>query len=858
MDNEVLINTRIDVDYAKAERELAALQKKIESTTRKRTVLVELKVQAAQKAQDVRTQLEAERKKLESMQGDLKYSSQVGAQEELVARLEAEYAKLIKEVEKYGDAINKSTTEIDVMEGEAKNLAATLADAKPVETQEKNADAMRKGARDSSILGESIGKFITKLKNLVKASFVFSIISKGLSMVKEWFSSVIQANDATAMAFANLKGSLMTLVQPLINVVIPIIQRALAVLTQIVSFISTIFAALFGSTLSASAASASALNDSVNGTADGLGAANDNAKKLKRTLAGFDEIETLSSPDTGGGGGGGGGGGASVPTAAFDFAGLDFSDFFDASELEALREVGEAVGQLFRDIWSTIKEIVGLVVEWAKELDFTPLLTSIKGLIEGIGKVIKPILEIVKIIWEKFLAPILKKLVEEWLPKIIDTISLILGALGDLITALEPIIEAIMEIAEPLGEIIGDIATLVIQMVGSGLSEVIKIIAKVLEKIAPILKTIAGVLGPIIRVLEPIIEIILELVDALNDSLLFVLKLIIDLITGDFQAVKEDVNGFIQKLMGHLEKFKELFQKLGAALDAAWEAISTAAKKALDGITAAVKAALDFIMGIWETVKQWFLDNVIYPVRDAFVAAWDFITGVFRTAWNTIVYVWNVVSSWFLNNVINPIKNAFVTAWNFITGVVNGAWNAIKGVWQTVTSWFQNNIINPVVNAWNTATSRISGFFSSLWWGIKSGVVNAMNAVIGGVESAINWIISCINSFLGGVNKFASWAGKLIGEDWSGFGQLGYISLGRIPLLAQGAVVPPNNPFLATLGDNKTETEIVSPLSTMKQAVLEALSEANFNGDIKVYLDGRQISASVTKYQLQTNRALGV
>ena len=858
MDNEVLINTRIDVDYAKAERELAALQKKIENTTRKRTVLVELKIQAAQKAQDVRTQLETERKKLESMQGDLKYASQVGAQEELVARLEAEYAKLIKEVEKYGDAINKSTTEIDVMEDEAKKLAATLADAKPAETQEKNADAMRKGARDSSILGESIGKFITKLKNLVKASFVFSIISKGLSMVKEWFSSVIQANDATALAFANLKGSLMTLVQPLINVVIPIIQRALAVLTQIVSFLSTIFSALFGSTLSASAASASALNDSINGTADGLGAANDNAKKLKRTLAGFDEIETLTSPDTGGGGGGGGGGGASVPTAAFDFAGLDFSDFFDASELEALREVGEAVGQLFRDIWGTIKEIVGLVVEWAKELDFTPLLTAIKGLLEAIWKVLEPIFEIIKIIWQKLLAPILKKLVEDWLPKIIDTISLILEALGELITALEPIIEAIMEIIEPLAEIVGDIITLVIQIVGSGLSEVIKVIAKVLEKVTPILKTIASVLGPIIRVLEPVIEIIMELVSVLNDSLLFVLKLIIDILTGDFQAVKQDVNGFIQKLMGHLEKFRELFQKLEAALNTAWEAISTAAKKALDAITNAVKTALDFIMGIWATVKQWFLDNVITPIGEAFKAAWDFISGIFKNAWEGIKNVWNVVSSWFQNNIINPVRNAFTTAWNTITGAVNGAWNAIKGVWQSVSSWFQNNIINPVVNAWNTATSKISGFFSSLWYGIKSGVVNAMNGAIAGIETAINWIVDGINGILGGVNKVVGAISKAFGGSGGGIGLLNRVYLGRVPLLAQGAVVPPNNPFLATLGDNTKETEIVSPLSTMKQAVLEALSEANFNGDIKVYLDGRQISASVTKYQLQTNRALGV
>ncbi len=46
-----------------------------------------------------------------------------------------------------------------------------------------------------------------------------------------------------------------------------------------------------------------------------------------------------------------------------------------------------------------------------------------------------------------------------------------------------------------------------------------------------------------------------------------------------------------------------------------------------------------------------------------------------------------------------------------------------------------------------------------------------------------------------------------------------------IPFLATGTVVPANfGRFAAILGDNKREPEVVSPLSTMKQAVLEALA----------------------------------
>lgn len=46
----------------------------------------------------------------------------------------------------------------------------------------------------------------------------------------------------------------------------------------------------------------------------------------------------------------------------------------------------------------------------------------------------------------------------------------------------------------------------------------------------------------------------------------------------------------------------------------------------------------------------------------------------------------------------------------------------------------------------------------------------------------------------------------------------------QIPYLAKGTVVPRNaGEFAAILGDNKREAEVVSPLSTMKQAMMDAL-----------------------------------
>lgn len=65
-----------------------------------------------------------------------------------------------------------------------------------------------------------------------------------------------------------------------------------------------------------------------------------------------------------------------------------------------------------------------------------------------------------------------------------------------------------------------------------------------------------------------------------------------------------------------------------------------------------------------------------------------------------------------------------------------------------------------------------------------------------------------------------------------------------IPGFANGGVVPPNQPFLAVLGDNKREPEVVSPYSTIKQAASDALAERGGSGGYgrgDVYLNGTKV-----------------
>jgi hypothetical protein len=79
---------------------------------------------------------------------------------------------------------------------------------------------------------------------------------------------------------------------------------------------------------------------------------------------------------------------------------------------------------------------------------------------------------------------------------------------------------------------------------------------------------------------------------------------------------------------------------------------------------------------------------------------------------------------------------------------------------------------------------------------------------------------------------------------------------------ARGTVVPPNKPHLAWFGDNKQEPEIVSPISTMKQAFAEAMIEmgGNYGGgntEVVLEIDGREFGRAVIEQGNRENRRIG-
>lgn len=124
-------------------------------------------------------------------------------------------------------------------------------------------------------------------------------------------------------------------------------------------------------------------------------------------------------------------------------------------------------------------------------------------------------------------------------------------------------------------------------------------------------------------------------------------------------------------------------------------------------------------------------------------------------------------------------------------------------------------------------TGSFSGDWEKAWKGIKNFLKGIINGIIGFINGMVRGIANGINAVLRSLNKISvtipdwvpSYGGKRFGFN------LGYVSAPQIPYLAQGAVIPPNAPFMAVLGDQKHGTNIEAPLSTIQEAVANVMGD---------------------------------
>lgn len=223
---------------------------------------------------------------------------------------------------------------------------------------------------------------------------------------------------------------------------------------------------------------------------------------------------------------------------------------------------------------------------------------------------------------------------------------------------------------------------------------------------------------------------------------------------------------------------------------------------------------------------------------------WEGLKQTWNAIINSIKDAWNMFITWLQSK--SPMLAAiFQTYGNFISGLFNSIKQWLSGIIEFISGVFTGD--------WTKAWEGVKDIFKGIW-----------NGIITAVEYAINFIINGINLLISALNtihfEVPDWV-PLIGG--SSFGiSIPLVSNVALPRLAQGAVIPPNREFLAVLGDQKSGTNIETPLATMVQAFKQAMNDTGGMGGrqitVVMQLDHRELGRAVYNLNNEETQRVGV
>lgn len=280
----------VDLDDKDAQKELNKLVKKIDTLNDKIYQKQQDKMPLAKQSAEIAANLDAAKATLDSMHSGKEFftADSIKAQESTVKSLQKEYDAVTAKVEKMDALIQSDTANLDKMKTKAGELSEKISSTK------NGVFGMGEATKKAD---EYMSRFVNRVKKLALRAFVFTLITRALSVVRDYVWKVIQVNDEAAEAIGRLKGALLTLAQPLLSVIVPAFTALVNILTKVISVIANIVSMLFGTTAKKSEAAAKGLYKE----ADAIGSVGSAAKEAKGNLASFDEINTISTSSSGGG-----------------------------------------------------------------------------------------------------------------------------------------------------------------------------------------------------------------------------------------------------------------------------------------------------------------------------------------------------------------------------------------------------------------------------------------------------------------------------------------------------------------------------------------------------------------------------
>ena len=640
----------------------------------------------------------------------------------------------------------------------------------------------------------------------------------------------------------------------LMNILLPAVQtlnKAMSWLNAVAQSVLSTLAAIFDWDLEISNASA-AISNSIGSSVENqnalTNAVKETAKAQQRTLLGFDKINKLSDASSAGSDGSSdvGGGSASfyVPTLDVDTSESEnkissFTDDVKDSLLSLKEWCNTNFSGIFSGFWTDLtseatelKSTIGTIFSDLQTLA-DPLLTYFKGdftvalqtAFSTIATVVTGLFDTFNLvfgdIWNIVLFPLIQSLTTTLLPTVTQIATSVLSLLSPLFTSIKTLFDEVWT---------------------NGIKPALDVATKIVTDLFDSIEKAWNKWGkPVFDNLKTAFEGTVDTIKNLWDT---ILKPIWDKLVS---AIKEIWDKHLKPLVDNFLDFVGEF--VNGALEIYNKFILPVVNWFIDKFGPPISAIFQKVVGWIKDAIAKVID-VVNSIITALKGVVQFITGVFTGDWKK---AWEGIKTFFKgiwDGLVTIVSGPIEKMKTFFTSLSD----SIKNTFSSIPNWFRDKF----TDAW-TKVKNVFSTGGKIFDGIKDGILSGLKTVINGLISGINKVIATpfngINTALRKVRDI-SIAGVQPFKN-----KISLINVPSIPKLATGTVVPANyGEFLAVLGDNKRETEVVSPLSTMKQALAEVLRDSDNGGDIHITatLDGDVVYKNVVKKNKQNTKRTGV
>lgn len=483
------------------------------------------------------------------------------------------------------------------------------------------------------------------------------------------------------------------------------------------------------------------------------------------------------------------------------------------------KEIFSIILGIINDLLTHINNMAKATADWAKTLDFTPLLNGIKKLLESIQPLSDNIGAGLEWFYKNVLLPLAGFTIQDLIPAFLQALGGAIDFVNGVIEALKPAFKFFWDsFLKPVAEWTGGVIVDVLKGLGNVLSTIgdwLSEHGKGFSDFVITLGTFAGVVGGIIAVgttIETFVGFLGGLAAIITGAggVTGAIGSLVAILGGPITIAIAAAIAVGVLLYKNWDEIKEAAANLGKWIGEKWDSIKKATGDAWDNVK---KATSDK----WNEAKK-SLSDTADSIGTKVSTKWEEIKKGTGDAWENVKKStsdkWNDTKK-SVHDTADSIGSKISNKWNEIKSGTGNAWDNVK----TSVSNAANTAKTNASNAWSSMKDKMGGYANSIkstakgafdnvasWASdmgqkIGKGLENGVNAVKRGAAAIGNGIAGVIGGAVNGVIDGINW---VLGKVGSG-NRLGHWS---VPRYANGTDGHPGGPALVNDGSGSQWQEM--------------------------------------------------